>query len=103
MPNHAILTADAHRNLKVRSDRAGDAGDAVMCAMVVPDEFRQVQNEYPILFRRNLEQDSFAAFAMFGFENGENLPFPIYLLLHFYIEGQITDRQLADLRGKIRE
>ncbi|VFT37943.1 regulatory protein RsaL [Pseudomonas aeruginosa] len=37
------------------------------------------------------------------FENGENLPFPIYLLLHFYIEGQITDRQLADLRGKIRE
>ncbi|MDU0713181.1 quorum-sensing transcriptional regulator RsaL [Pseudomonas aeruginosa] len=37
------------------------------------------------------------------FENGENLPFPIYLLLHFYIEGQITDRQLADLRGKTRE
>ena len=37
------------------------------------------------------------------FENGENPPFPIYLLLHFYIEGQITDRQLADLRGKIRE
>lgn len=73
MPIHAILTADAHRNLKVRSDRAGDAGDAVMCAMVVPDEFRQVQNEYPILFRRNLEQDSFAAFAMFGFEDGENL------------------------------
>jgi hypothetical protein len=73
MPDHAILTADAHRDLRVRPGRSAEAGDAVMCAIVVPDEFRQVQNEYPILFRRNLEQDSFAAFAMFGFENGENL------------------------------
>jgi hypothetical protein len=73
MPDHAILTADAHRDLRVRPDRSADAGDAVMCAMVVASEFRQVQNEYPILFRRNLEHDSFAAFAMFGFEVGENL------------------------------
>ncbi|MCC2977439.1 SapC family protein [Sphingomonas sp. PL-96] len=73
MPDHAILTADAHRDLRVRPGRSAAAGDAVMCAIVVPDEFRQVQNEYPILFRRNLEHDSFAAFAMFGFENGENL------------------------------
>ena len=73
MPDHAILTADAHRHLRVRTERSAASGDAVMSAMVVPDEFRQVQNEYPILFRRNLEHDRFTALAMFGFEDGENL------------------------------
>ncbi len=73
MTQHAILTAENHRDLRVRTDRAPDLGDGVMCCMTVPAEFRQVQNEYPILFRLNHERDSFAAFAMFGFENGENL------------------------------
>jgi hypothetical protein len=44
-----------------------------MCCITMPAEFRQVQNAYPILFRRNQERDSFTALAMFGFENGENL------------------------------
>jgi hypothetical protein len=73
MTNHVILTVEAHRDLRVHTDRGADIGDAVMCAIVVPSEFRQVQNEYPILFRLNPERDSFSAFAMFGFETGENL------------------------------
>ena len=73
MTHHTILTAEDHRDLRVRTDRATELGDGVMCCMTVPTEFRQVQNEYPILFRLNHERDSFAAFAMFGFENGENL------------------------------
>ena len=73
MSNHAILTAENHRNLRIRTDRAADIGDGVMCCLTVPAEFRQVQNEYPILFRLNAERDSFDAYAMFGFENGENL------------------------------
>lgn len=73
MTDHAILTAEAHRNLRVRTERGADYGDAVMCALTVPAEFRQVQNEYPILFRLNAERDSFTALAMFGFETGENL------------------------------
>ena len=48
-------------------------GDAVMCCVTVPTEFRRVQNEYPILFRLNGDRESFAALAMFGLENGENL------------------------------
>jgi SapC len=39
----------------------------------VPTEFRQVENDYPILFRRNPERDDFTAVALFGFEAGENL------------------------------
>ncbi|CAA9531267.1 MAG: Peptide transport system permease protein sapC [uncultured Sphingosinicella sp.] len=73
MTDHAILTAEAHRDLRVRTERGADLGDAVMCSIVVPAEFRQVQNEYPILFRLNAERDSFTALAMFGFETGENL------------------------------
>lgn len=72
MTKHAILTAEAHRDLRVRTER-DPILDAVMSAVVVPGEFRQVQNEYPILFRLNPERDSFTALAMFGFEAGENL------------------------------
>jgi hypothetical protein len=73
MSDHAVLTAETHGDLRVRAERGPDFGDAVMCCVTVPDEFRRVQNEYPILFRLNPERDRFAAFAMFGFENGENL------------------------------
>lgn len=73
MSDHAILTSETHRDLRIRTDRGPELGDAVMCCITVPDEFRQVQNEYPILFRLNAERDSFTALAMFGFENGENL------------------------------
>lgn len=73
MTQHALLTAEAHRDLRVRTDRAADLGDGVMCCITVPDEFRRVQDEYPILFRRNAERDEFTALAIFGFENGENL------------------------------
>lgn len=73
MANHTILTAEAHRDLRIRTDVGGELGDAVMACITVPEEFRRVQAEYPILFRLDLERDTFTALAMFGFENGENL------------------------------
>lgn len=73
MSNHAVLTPEAHRDLRIRTDRGAELGDALMCCITVPDEFRRVQDEYPILFRQNLERDGFTALAMFGFEDGENL------------------------------
>ncbi len=72
-PGHAILTADAHRDLRVRTDRAAALGDDVMLALAVPPEFRRLQDHYPILFRLDVERESFAAVALFGFEAGENL------------------------------
>jgi hypothetical protein len=53
----------------------------VMSCITVPDEFRRVQDDYAILFRLDIERDSFTALAMFGFENGENL----------YLEGNRWD------------
>lgn len=73
MSEHVVLSADAHRELRVRTERAPELGDGVMCCLTVPAEFRQVQNEFPILFRLNQERDSFTAVALFGFETGENL------------------------------
>ena len=73
MSNHAILTAEDHRELRVRTERGAELGDAVMSAIALPDEFRRVQDEYPILFRHDHERDTFSALALFGFQNGENL------------------------------
>jgi hypothetical protein len=73
MSNHAILTAEAHRDLRISTERSAELGDEIMCCLTVPAEFRQVQNDYPIIFRLNAERDAFSAFALFGFENGENL------------------------------
>ena len=73
MTSHALLDSNTHRELRVRTERGAAFGDGVMSAIVVPNEFRQAQNDYPILFRLNQERDSFTALAMFGFETGENL------------------------------
>jgi len=73
MSDHALLESTDHRDLRVRTARGADLGDAVMCCIAMPDEFRRLQNDYPILFRLDVERDTFAALAMFGFENGENL------------------------------
>ncbi|MEP9401799.1 SapC family protein [Sphingomonas sp. VNH70] len=73
MPDHELLNVAHHRELRIRRERNAELGDAVMTALVVPDEFRQVQASYPILFRRTPERDGYVAVALFGFEGGENL------------------------------
>ncbi|RSV13352.1 multidrug transporter [Sphingomonas sp. ABOLG] len=72
-PHHAILTPEAHRDLRVRIDRDVALGDGVMTSVVMPAEFRDAQQHYPILFRLNAERDDFTAHAIFGFETAENL------------------------------
>ena len=59
MSKHALLTTEDHRELRVRTGRGTELGDAVMCSIAVPGEFRRVQDEYPILFRLNDERDRF--------------------------------------------
>lgn len=73
MSNHQILNTGDHADLRVHTDAGAQFGDATMAALIVPEEFRQVQAHYPIVFRRDAESDRFTALALFGFENGENL------------------------------
>lgn len=73
MSSHAVLDRDAHRHLRVLAEPGPELGDATMACLTVPLEFRRVQNEFPILFRRDLQTGNFSALALMGFEDGENL------------------------------
>ena len=73
MSNHAVLDPAAHRALRVHVEAGAELGDGVQACITVPNEFRRVQNEFPILFRRDPESRKFSALALMGFENGENL------------------------------
>lgn len=73
MANHQLLDNITHKDLKVIADRAAWYGDDIACAGVFPVEFRRVQAEYPIVFRKNATSGQFEPIAMFGFADGENL------------------------------
>jgi hypothetical protein len=73
MSNHVPLDSEAHRELRVRIDASAELGDAVMATLTLPIEFRRIQHDFPILFRRNDETGRFSALALLGFESGENL------------------------------
>lgn len=73
MSRHAILNSDEHASLRVRSEHSAELGDAVMACFTVPLEFRRIQHDFPILFRRDEESGRFSAMALLGFESGENL------------------------------
>jgi hypothetical protein len=73
MSNHRIVNPAEHGDLRVLNDHGATLGDAVMACLAVPYEFRRVEAHYPIVFRRDLASGTFAAWALFGFEDGENL------------------------------
>lgn len=73
MTDHQLVTIDDHRAVRIDRRHGAALGDAVQLCLIVPDEFRQVQNAYPILFQRTAARDGFQAVALFGFAPGENL------------------------------
>jgi hypothetical protein len=73
MTNHEVLDNVTHKNLHIITERSARYGDEIGCTGVFPIEFRRVQAEYPIVFRKNATAGRFEPMAMFGFEEGENL------------------------------
>lgn len=73
MTSHAILDPAEHRDLRVRDEPHVELGDGVMACLTVPLEFRRVQADFPILYRRDPSTGKFMAVALLGFEEGENL------------------------------
>lgn len=92
MSDHAILNLQAHSELRIRQERGAGLGDAVMCCITFPREFRRVAAEYPILFRMNEARDGYTALAMFGFTDGENL----------YLDGDRWDAEYLPLAMDIQ-
>jgi hypothetical protein len=73
MTNHVLLNNVDHKDLKVITTRSAEYGDNVQCALTFFWEFRSIQAHYPIFFSKNADTGAFAAVAMFGFEDKENL------------------------------
>jgi len=73
MPNHVAVNPKDHKDLRILVERSEAMGDGVMGCITFPEEFRNLQNHYPILFQLNQERSEFTCLAVLGFENGENL------------------------------
>ncbi len=72
MTNVVLLDNVEHANLKVKAERGDVFGDHINQALVFPNEFRALQREYPIVFRKDAAGDM-QAVALLGFERDENL------------------------------
>ena len=92
MSRHAMLNSGEHAQLRVRTESSAALGDAVMASLTVPIEFRRIQHNFPILFRRDNETGRFSALALLGFENGENL----------FLEGDRWDAEYKPLAMAIQ-
>ncbi len=73
MTNHALLDNITHKNLHIITEKSANYTPATICAGVFPIEFRQVQSEYPIIFRKRSDSDQLEPVALFGLSKDENL------------------------------
>ena len=73
MANNVLLNNVSHQNLKVITRFGSEFGNNVGSVLAFPTEFIELQKEYPILFRRNLETQKFHAIALLGLSQSENL------------------------------
>lgn len=72
MSNTVLLNHIEHRGLRVEAKRSAALGDDIMYAPTFPEEFRNVQAHYPIVFRRD-SAGGFHPLALFGLHEGLNL------------------------------
>ena len=73
MARAVLLNNVEHQDLRVISARAAEYGDQVMSVLTFPDEFRNVQADFPIVFSPSKDGRSYQALALFGFTEGQNL------------------------------
>lgn len=73
MPNFALLNNVDHKNLRVIRDYSLRYGDSEISVATFPQEFRAIQNEYPIFFKKNTETGKFIPVALMGLRQNENL------------------------------
>ncbi len=72
MSNVVLLDNVEHHDLKVKVARGDAFGDHVNQTLIFPNEFRDIQRDYPIVFRKDAE-GAYQAVALLGLERDENL------------------------------
>lgn len=73
MTNHVLLNNIEHRDIRVIKERSAEYGDNVMAVPLMPREFRDAQNDFPIFFHDDPGSGKLVPFAMFGLVQNENL------------------------------
>ena len=67
-----VINNQDHSDIKIITENRATLGDAVMQAMALPFEFRNLQAWYPIFFQIDRD-DNYYPLALMGFEEDENL------------------------------
>jgi len=67
-----LLNNVDHHDLKIRTGHGTQFGDNVNMVITFPTEFADMQREYPILFRKDAN-DELISVALLGLDKGENL------------------------------
>lgn len=73
MANYILLDNNTHHGLKVSSKKCAEFGDNVMSTTTFLSEFRDVQDEYPILFSKHQSGNQIVPTVLFGLDIAENL------------------------------
>jgi|TARA_B110000967_G_scaffold61089_1_gene62754 hypothetical protein len=73
MSNYKILSKEAHKDLRVNTERSAAYGDNIMYTMTFPMEFRDIQSCYPIFFCKDPESGQLYPAALLGLEQDQNL------------------------------
>ena len=73
MSRSVLLNNVDHKDLRIITTRSARYGDNVMTALTFPQEFRNLQAHYPIVFFKSDDDAGFHAAALLGFQEGENL------------------------------
>lgn len=73
MANYVLLNNVDHHNLKVVTRYGAENGGNANSVMTFPTEYADVAREYPILFRKDAQQQTFHSYALLGFDKTENL------------------------------
>ncbi|WJG09539.1 SapC family protein [Aliiglaciecola sp. LCG003] len=73
MANHVLLNNIHHDKTRVISRYAEQYADNVASVLVFPNEFMELQKEYPILFRLDEASGNYQSVVLLGLHKGENL------------------------------
>jgi hypothetical protein len=73
MSKFQMLNNITHKDLRIITKKSAEYGDAVNGCLVYPEEYGNVQKEYPIFFQKDTETGEFQSVAIFGFKQDENL------------------------------
>ncbi|MFK7828839.1 MAG: SapC family protein [Congregibacter sp.] len=73
MARYEMLNNIEHRDVRIRTKRSAETGDAVQYVVTFPLELRRAQAHYPIFFQKDANTGKFYPIILLGFEEGENL------------------------------